>query len=363
MTAQPSHRATAEIDLTALAANYRLLQQAAPNAQIIAVVKANAYGHGVALTVPVLLQGGCRFFAVATLGEAIALRALAPHADILILGYTSPTAARRLARLHLTQTVYSTAYATALSREAARAGVKINVHLKADVGMHRLGFSPEDTAALLAAASLPQLTPTGLFTHFPKADTDPAATQNALHRFLLCRKALQEGGYTLLSHAAASAAALSLPEAHLDAIRPGLALYGISPVPTALPFMPVLRLCAPIVHLARIAAGDEVGYGGDFTATGERVIATLPIGYADGFCREGRGAAVTLCHKNARFSVPVVGRICMDQVMIDVTGTPAAVGDKVVLFSDARTLAAARGTIPYEILTGITARVRRVAAK
>jgi len=361
-------RAAAEIDEAALQSNYRHLHALAAaysgkgnGTRTVAVVKANAYGHGFLHTVPPLLRAGCRFFAVATLGEALAVRRYAPRADILILGYTAPESAEVMARFRLTQTVFSAEYAAKLSKTATVAGCFVKIHLKVDTGMCRLGFSPTDTKGLLRAATLPHLIPDGLFTHFPAADCDLNATRAALFRFLACRRALRAKGLSLFSHAAASAALLRLPESVLDGVRVGLALYGIPPVKTALPLSPALTLTAPVIQIREIEAGTPVGYGGSFLATRPSKIGILPIGYGDGLPRRFEQAVgrVTVFHKDQPFSAPVAGHICMDMMALDLTGTPIEIGDRATLFSDPRPVAAALGTIPWEVLSALHPRILR----
>lgn len=349
-------RVFATVDTAALARNFRLLSAHAPRKRIIAVVKANAYGHGIGIAVPTLLAAGCHDFAVATLDEALAVRALAPDADILILGYTPPVHADMLADARLTQTVFSLDYARAL---AAR-GRRISVHLKIDGGMCRLGFSPRDKRGILAALACAPLTATGIYTHFPVADSNPTATQHALALFTRLRAEISAHGYPLFAHAAASAALLSLPDTALDGVRPGLALYGIAPVQTSLPLSPVLSLHAPVVQIHRVPRGTPVGYGGDFVTKRPSRIGTLPVGYADGFPRAMQGFPLTLCHAGKDFRIFPAGRICMDQMTVDLTDTPARVGDTVTLWRDARAPAAHLDTIPYEILTALSPRVTRL---
>ncbi len=368
MSSYPDSRAFATVSATALQQNYRLLAQRAAMGEvparkprIIAVVKANAYGHGTGVVVPALLRAGCDFFAVATLEEAREVRFLAPLADILILGYTPPAYASELAALDVMQTVFSPEYAAALSEGALAAGVFLKIHLKVDGGMCRLGFAPEAIDELLCAASERRLQAVGIYTHFPVADRDKEATRAAFSRFLSCRQALCAEGLSLFSHAAASAALLTLPETVLDGARVGLALYGVSPVKTALPLTPALTLKAPVIQIRRVEAGTPVGYGGSFITARPSFIGTLPIGYADGvpraFCRSvGR---VRVFHAENAFSVPVAGHICMDQMMVDLTDTPVSVGDLAVIFDDVAAVAAALDTIPYEIFTAIGARVIR----
>ena len=359
----PAERATAEIDTAALIQNFKLLtrfslQRASGRVpRTIAVVKANAYGHGIKTVVPALLLGGCDFFAVATLNEAITVRKLAPFADILILGYTPPQHAATLAEHDITQTVFSHEYAAALSKSATVSGCIVKTHLKIDGGMCRLGFASEDTEGIFTAARLPSLSPLGIYTHFPVADTDLPATRAAFFRFSACRAALSQKGLSLFAHAAASAALLSMPEAVLDGARVGLALYGIAPVETALPLVSALTLTAPIIQLRRVAAGTPVGYGGSFVTKQPSLIGTLPIGYGDGLSRSfGRRVGYVSYRGRA---LPVAGNICMDQMMVDLTDTDAKIGDRVVIFSDPCRVATALDTIPYEILTALGARVQR----
>lgn len=357
----PKTRGFALINEAALCRNYHTLlchaRKSARGAEVIAVVKANAYGHGLGAVLPPLLRCGCRRLALATLDEAIEARALAPNAQILVLGYTPPERAAELAAHGIEQTVFSRDYARALSRAAKRAAVTLSVQIKIDGGMSRLGFSPDDKKGLLFACNAKGLCPVGIFTHFPTADADPDATKAALTRFLACRRTL---GAPLFAHAAASAACLTLPEATLDAVRVGLALYGISPTKTPLPLSPVLSLYAPIVSVREVEAGTPIGYGGRTVTKRRTRIGVLPIGYADGVPRALCALPPTLTRKNRRFSLPVLGLICMDQMMIDLTGTPAKLGDTVCLWQSAEVAATALGITPYEVLTALSPRVARI---
>lgn len=357
----PPDRAVARIHTTALVKNFRQLQKRAGNAQIFAVVKANAYGHGLEGVTATLAGAGCTAFATATLEEACAVRLHAPGATILILGYTPPQKARLLSELSLTQTVFSARYAKALDAVATTAGRVISVHFKVDGGMTRLGF-PADGGRIIrdTVEECPMLLPTGIYTHFPTPQ-DPEATGETLTRFRTLCGALAACGLRLPRHAAASAAMLTREDAMLDAVRPGLALYGISPTPQDLPLTPVLTLTAPIVQIHEVPAGTPVGYGGAFVTERKSRIGTLPLGYGDGFSRALAAFPLTLLHGRKKYSVPVAGRVCMDQTMVDLTGTPAKEGDTVSVFGDVTAAANAAGTIPYEILTALSARVPRVA--
>lgn len=348
-------RAVAEIDTAALSHNFRIFSRACGK-RTVAVVKANAYGHGLSLAVPAFTRAGCDFFAVATAAEALEVRKLAPFADILLLGYAPLTEISALADAGITLSAFSPSYAEALDRAAGELDKKIGVHLKIDTGMCRLGFAPEDMRAILATLALPHLNVCGIFTHFPEADTNKSATVRALSRFLALRNALP---VPLFAHAAASAAALTLPEARLDAVRAGIALYGYPPVPTALELRPAMRVIAPVVQLRRVAAGTRVGYGGDFTCLRESVIGTVPLGYADGVFRSLAGHSLSVECASRAFPAPIVGRVCMDYLMLDLTDLPVKDGETVCIMGDFSAAARHADTIPYELLTAVSARVER----
>lgn len=380
----------AVIDPHALRHNYRALsravrQRSRSTPRMIAVVKADAYGHGIPLCVEALLSEGCDFFAVSSLSEAIAVRKtvtrLQKHADILIFGYTAPCDLSHLVAYDLIQALHSSAYAAHLADEADRKSLRLRVHIAVDTGMHRVGFSAvseKDTArsALEIATLVRQkaFSAEGIFTHPAQADEPEnpvAVTQTDLQdrRFQALLQALADMEISIpFRHFCNSAAALTRSESVFDGVRLGLALYGISPCKTeGIDLHPVMRLQTAVTHLHILPAGEPLGYGGCFSASTDRLIATIPIGYADGFLRAFSGAQVTLCTRTHRFSVPIVGRICMDQCMLDVTDTDASLGDSVILFGEQpntiRELAAHANTIPYEILTSVSARVPRKTAE
>ena len=347
-------RALAEIDTKALCDNFAALSRAC--GKTIAVVKANAYGHGLSLAVPALLRAGCDFFAVATAREAFAVRKLAPFADILLLGYAPLDKLAPLCAAGILLCVFSLPQALALSDAALAAAVAPRVHLKIDGGMCRLGFAVGDTDAILRVMRLPHLRVCGIFTHFPCADTDPEGTLRALCGFNALRAALP---VPLFAHAAASAAALSLPKARLDAVRVGIALYGYAPVSTPLSLRPVMRVIAPVVQLHRVSAATPVGYGADFRCEKQSVIGTVPLGYADGIPRSLSGFRVTVLCEGRPYTAPIVGRVCMDYLMLDLTDLPAKEGETVCVFGDFGAAARFAHTIPYELLSAISARVVR----
>ncbi len=371
--------AFAEIDLAALRYNFRLIRRRVSPATPVSVVKAEAYGHGAAAVIRALVSEGCDHFAVASLREALeaeaVLRSLGAKGEIMILGFSDPAEAALLAKKALIRTVLSEADALALQEQAARAGVTVRVQVALDTGMHRIGLplteGEEATAnALARILRLPNLHTVGLFSHLARAD-EPAdgaggtrtTEQIALFdRFLSLLKARGISLPTI--HLFNSAASLTRPPRAGEWVRVGLALYGVSPAEEAsLPLRPVMRLVSRVVHLQQLKAGDEVGYGGRYVAPSDRTVATISIGYADGLPQPRRGIRVELQTGSGSVLCPLIGRVCMDQCMVDVTGTDVRVGDRVVLFgSEATPLSAyAFGAelSAYECFALVSGRVRR----
>ena len=392
------HKTWVEIDTAALRSNYRTLRDPIlkqnPKARMIAVVKADAYGHGIEPCVHSLLTEGCRDFAVSGIEEALAIRRILQkshpdmpdgHVSILILGYTLPKQAAILAEHHITTTILSEEYAVELSRAAVAQNVTVNTHIALDTGMNRIGIpvhSDNEQAEAIRAIEriykLPNVTVEGMFTHFACADDpleavadDTGLTMVQYKRFQAVTARLQELRLKPpLCHVCNSAAAYRFPEicpeGCLDAVRLGIVLYGVPPSPhVPCTLQPVMKLKTVISHIHTLLPGETVSYGGLFRADEPRQIATLPIGYADGFVRAYGHANVTV-HTSAHDHVtaPLVGRICMDQCMIDVTDLPVQVGDTVTLFGDhpeqLSELAKCAGTIEYECLCLISARVPRI---
>ena len=379
------YKTRADVDLSALRHNYRFLQQqflsAGSSPRIISVVKADAYGHGAPQCVRSLLAEGCDFFAVSCIDEAVAVRNVCDRerkkADILILGYTDTSLAPQLARYDILQTLLSPDYARLLNHAAAQADVTVRVHVALDTGMHRIGFPvyreedvPLTATEISHAYRLSNLRAEGIFTHFARADEAPASdgdafTEKQFHRFLaLCNALEQRGIPRLFRHACNSAAAIRFPEFHLDGVRLGVLLFGARPSPSFdLPLRPVMKLKTVISHIHTLPPGETVGYGGCFAAEELRRIATLPIGYADGLLRGFSGGTVTVHTREGDFCAPIVGRICMDQCMMDITDTPADVGDTVTLFGnhpdELFRYAERAATIDYECLCLISSRVPR----
>ena len=379
----------AEVDLKAYAHNISELRRITrPTARLMAVVKANGYGHGAIEVAREALQNGAELLGVARIDEAIQLRDAGLEAPVLIFGYSPPKLAESLIDYDLTQTVYSFATATALSEHASRRGKKIKIHIKADSGMGRLGFwlgGPEtgNSGDILqnspireveAIARLSNLEMEGIFTHFATSDSaDKTYANQQLERFMdFVDRLAREGFAPPLKHAANSGALIGMPESHLDMVRPGIATYGLYPSDkvdkSKVDLKPVMTLKSRIIHLKKVPAGFNISYGITYQTEKPTTIATVPVGYADGFNRLLSSRGHMLLHGQR---VPVVGRICMDLTMLDVGAlSGVAVDDEVVVFGDRENhavtvdeLASNLNTINYEIVSSITARVPRIYLK
>lgn len=371
---QPQRPTWLEVDLGAIAANTRHLARLAAPARLMAVLKADAYGHGAVQVAHTVLRHGASALAVACLSEGQALRAAGLDAPLLVLGYTPAWQALDAVGLDLTLTVFDLDSARAVARAGVDLGRAARVHVKVDVGMHRLGVAPGEVPALLAQlAELPGLVVEGLFTHLPRADeTAPEARAESaaqLARFdRLVADLAKEGLRPPQVHALNSAGLLSeLPGRH-DFVRPGIALYGLAPAADIADsaLRPALAWKTQVAQVRDIAAGEAVGYGGTWRAARPSRIATIPVGYADGF----RRAPATWRHVLVRGSAaPLVGRVSMDQSTVDVTDIPGVrQGDEVLLIGrqgeahlPAETVADWLGTSHYEVISAILARVPRVS--
>ena len=371
----------AEIDVGALQNNYRAclekLRQITPNARVLAVVKADAYGHGSNTCVWALENAGCDFFAVSCLEEAYPVRDQAKHADILVLGYTAPQFASELAKHGLIQTLLSHDYARELAEAAKKEKLPpLRVHIAVDTGMGRIGYPArteqeiDDTVKkILSLRDEGAFEICGMFTHFARADeglaTSKEKTTLQATRYRTLKKKLEESGMIIpFHHVCNSAAALTRPDDIFDGVRLGLCLYTPPTyTPKRLKLQPVMHLSADVVHIQTIPRGESVGYGGRFTALNDTPIGVLPIGYADGIPRSLRGATLSIKTEKGTFPVKIIGSVCMDQCMIDLSGIDAKVGDRVSFFGHTPTalsaLAEHAGTIPYELLCAISLRVPR----
>ena len=367
-------RLWAEIDGAALASNIALLRRRFGPAHVMAVVKANAYGHDASLIAPLCAEAGLTEFGVATPAEGLALRPLLPpDATLFLLGPAFPAEAAAIADAKLTPLLSSLALAEALSDAALLSGRVLDVHLDLDTGIGRAGVELADAPTTLQALdNLPGLRVTGLATHFASADEDPADARKQHTLFVDFLAALGSRADTLLVHAANSPAALNLPLAvqHM-LLRPGLLLYGIEPEPGQfvrddLPLRPVLSLKTRVTLCRALPAGATISYGRTYTVPpGGGVYATLGVGYGDGWPRRFSNSGSVLLHGHR---APIRGRVCMDQTVVDVSHIPGVqIGDTATLIGTdggetitAGNLAAALKTTPHEITTSLTARVGRV---
>ena len=359
------------IDLAALSHNFQEVLLRVEGRKVLAVVKAQAYGHGALEVSRRLLTLGADMLGVALVEEGAELRAAGIGAPVLVMGAVFPEQAETITELSLTPIVYSVKLAEALSQAARKQGKTVNVHIKIDTGMGRIGLAPEHAADTIARVfNLPGIYVEGLMTHFADADlADKQFASKQMERFEALMKALDARGLSIpLRHAANSAAVLDYRRALFTMVRPGLMLYGYSPLeasPGDADVRPVLSLVTRIAFVKTVPAGAPISYGRTFVTKRESRIATIPIGYADGFSRalSNRGEALV---RGTR--VPVAGRVCMDMTMLDVTGVPGvSEGDDVVLIGrqgneeiTADDLAKKTGTIAYEVLCGISSRVPRV---
>ncbi len=372
-------RTWAEIDLDALSANFQAVRSALrPDCRVMAVVKADAYGHGAQLTAKAFSDAGADWLAVSNLDEALQLRKAGITLPLLILSYTPPEETETLVRHGITQTVISLPHAKALSEAAVRAGVTLPVHLKLDTGMSRVGFfcqSPGDAAAdeITSVCRLPGLRADGVFTHFAVADEcteeSDAFTRAQYARFTGMLSELQARGIAFpLCHCCNSAATLRFPEMHMDMVRPGIILYGLYPEPSLrklLPLRPVMSLRTRVSQVKTVPEGSFVSYGRAFTASRGTDLATVPIGYADGYTRRVEDGAYMLVHGKR---APIRGRVCMDQCMLDVTGISdvesgsiaTAFGQSGESFLPVEIVAAWSGTIHYELVCAVGKRVPRL---
>ncbi|WDL95370.1 alanine racemase [Alicyclobacillus sp. ALC3] len=413
----------AEVDLDAITFNVKSVKQhVGPRVEVMAVVKANGYGHGAVPVAKAAIAAGATWLGVATLGEALELRQSGITVPVLVLGYVSPDAANVAMAQNITLTVASVAHAEGLARSVAAvdgaesavsvgrggyvgqptdaallagrspgalslAGHSLNVHIKLDSGMTRIGVrNPEEVRAAIAAlATNSVIHVTGLFTHFAQSDGKDLTharrqLRATLEMFDAAKRALADLAKAgdgakagdrgvndrdrLMLHAANSGAIMQLPESHFDMVRLGISLYGVAPslylhAKPVVPLRQALKLYSQIVMVKEVPAGTAIGYGGTFVTSRPTRVATVPIGYGDGLARllSNRGSFLVRGQ-----SCPIVGRVCMDQTMIDMSAVPGVrEGDTVVVYDDRLLLESAElaGTIPYEPLCAIAPRVPR----
>jgi alanine racemase len=373
---RPDRPTWLEIDLSAIGHNTQMFKHIiGPDVRVLVSLKADAYGHGALRVARTVVRNGAEWLGVATVSEAAPLRQAGVDAPILVFGYIAPWQAREAVRMNLRATVFTPELARALSQAATDLGGQMRVHIKVDTGMARLGIRAEDIEGVIrfceATQALPGLSVEGVFTHFATADSaDQSYALRQWERFERVLAALDARGLRPpIVHAANSAAALTLPQARYDMVRPGIAIYGLAPSDeTPLPegFRPALAFKTQVAQVKEIPPGEGISYGATYITTAPTRIAVLPVGYADGFRRAPSNWGEVLVRGQR---APLLGRVCMDQCMIDVTNIPGVrQGDEVVLIGrqgddelTADEVARKLGTIAYEVTAELLARVPRIS--
>lgn len=359
----------AEINLAAIRYNLRSIKERT-KANILAVVKANAYGHGVEEVCRVCIEEGAAYFGAATLDEALSLREKGITLPILVLGYVPEEHAEIAINNDISLTIFNETLPQAMSKAAIKLGKKAIIHIKIDTGMGRLGFIPELGAIekIATIAKLPGIDAEGIYTHFAVADRiDKEYSLKQLEDFNYVVDELKKQGINFkLKHTANSAAIIGIPEGHFDMVRAGIILYGLYPSSevTNLDIIPAMRLKSRISLVKTMPAGSTIGYGRAYECQDFTKIATVPIGYADGYSRILSNKAWGIIKGQ---KVPLIGNVCMDQCMFDVSKVEGVQeGDEIILFGTredgitADDLADIMGTINYEVICSISARVPRI---
>ncbi len=363
-----------EIDLGVLSQNMREVRRITSlKAKIMAVVKANAYGHGAERVAEVLLANGADRLGVATLGEGIILRDTGIKAPIMVLGHVPKGHVDMALAYDINQTVYGYEAALAISEKAKKQGKTAVIHIKLDTGMGRIGFLPgaKGVEQVCKIMQLPSLYVEGIYTHFPKADSiDKSFTLNQCRLFDEFVAQVEERGHKFaLRHVANSAALVDMPQTHYDMVRPGIILFGHYPSDEVdhnkINIASAMTLKAVVSHVKWVPKGASISYECAYVTDEPSLIASLPLGYGDGYSRRFSNYGQVLI-RGKRF--PVVGRVCMDQMMVNVTGlSDLQVGEEVVIIGSqgdesitVEEIAAAEGTINYEIMCMLSERLPRI---
>jgi alanine racemase len=369
----------AEVNLDNLAYNFRQIKKIlTPKVKILVTIKADAYGHGLIPAAKRLVSCKADWLGVASIDEGIKLREANIDLPILILGLILKKDSKPLFRYRLTPTICDIALASVLNKKAGAFGRPINVHIKVDTGMGRIGVLAKDASELVKRIhKLKFINIEGIFTHFPLADMDKDFTLQQIDLFnRLIYRLKKEGINIPLIHAANSMGIIGYKNSHFNMVRPGLVIYGLYPeenfpakagsrqMRENITLKPVLCLKTKVIYTKRVPAGSGISYGHDYITKKDTTIVTLPIGYGDGYPRNLSNKAPVLIG-GRRFKIS--GKICMDQLMVDVGNLAVRVGDEVVLIGSqgknkitAEELAALSGTIPYEIVCGLGSRIPRV---
>ena len=373
-------RTWAEVDADAVKHNFRVIREAADkNADIMCVIKADGYGHGAVFMAELYEKLGASRFAVSNIEEAMQLRENGITLPILILGFTPAKMAKELAENNISQAVFSEEYARELSACAVSENINVKIHIKLDTGMSRIGFMYQNIGRdsksleqIASACALPNLIHEGIFTHFALSDDGQEGKAPTLHQLECFSDAVEKlsarGIEFEIVHCSNSGAIIDYKQAHFNCVRAGIILYGLSPSPKLagkLDLRPAMQIKSVIAQIKTVEPDTAVSYGGTFVTDKPTVIATVPIGYADGYSRSLSNRAYMTVHGQ---KAPVVGRVCMDQVMIDITGIEGVrPGDEVTVIGDGSgntmsfdDIAGMTGTINYEVVCLVGKRVPRV---
>jgi len=360
----------ARIDLDAVAHNVQAVKRLIGDRKICAAVKADAYGHGAPAVAKVMSMAGADMFGVAMTEEAVELRDAGIRKPIILLTAVPEEDIEEILEYGISACIVEEGFARRLSEKAVASATVADVHVKVDTGMRRVGILYQQAAeAILRISRLPNVRLSGIFSHFACSDAEDLSTsREQLRRFKWVIGALESAGLRMpLLHMANSCATLRMPEAHLDCVRPGLILCGLHPKTygeCGIQLQPVMSLHSRVSFCKTVSAGEKLGYGHTFTARRDSVIATLPIGYHDGFLRQYSNKGQVLVRGRR---APVVGRVCMDQTLVDVTDVPGAcTGDEVVIYGEqggsrisVEEMASLVDSIPYELTCSVGGRVRR----
>jgi alanine racemase len=370
-------RVWAEVDLDAAKNNISEIRRITnEDAKIMAAVKADSYGHGAVELAKVFLKNGADALAVAIIDEAEQLRLEGLDCPILILGLTHVSSIKNVVKYDVTQAVFTYEMAKLISDEALSQGKIAKIHIKVDTGMGRIGFLPseESIEVIERISKLPNILLEGIFTHFSVSDErDKEFTNKQFNIFINIIKELELKGINIpIKHCANSAAIIDCPEMHLNMVRPGIILYGLYPSnevnKNKINLIPLMKLKASIVHIKQVKKDTSISYGRTFITQKDSTIATVPIGYADGYSRLLSSKGKVIIKDEL---APVIGRVCMDQMMIDITGIEdVKVGDEVIVIGNSENkkvsfeeVADIVGTINYEIVCMISKRIPRVYIK
>ncbi len=366
------HRVSAEINLDNIAHNIKQIKSRInKDTKLLAVVKADAYGHGAVEVSKICLYSGADLLGVATCDEGVQLRNASIQVPVLILSKTVEAQLDTVINYELTQTVYTYEMAKQLSKAAKKLSKTAYAHIKIDTGMSRIGFLPneESLETIEKIFKLDNIEITGVFTHFSTADeADKSFTAEQYRRFRYVTDAIEKNGHKgLIRHCANSAAILDMPQYQLDMVRSGIITYGMFPsteVSKDIDLKPAMTIKSQIIHIKTLDEGIGIGYGRTFFTNRKTVVATVPVGYADGYSRKLSNKARVII--NGHYA-NVIGNVCMDQLMVDITDIDANVGDVVILMGScgdlsvsAEELAKIEGTINYEVVCDVGKRVPRI---